>query len=111
MTRVGAALLLLANFLREVAASGWTTALLILRPGRGPQPGFARLPYDGLSDGGAAVLAALICLTPGTTAGDIDPQRREFLLHLLDADRTQAALDAIHRDFMGPVRILFGGRS
>jgi hypothetical protein len=41
---------------------------------------------------------------------EVDPERRELLLHLLDVTRAEQTLDSIRRDFLQPVRTLFGGK-
>jgi multisubunit Na+/H+ antiporter MnhE subunit len=109
MTRVLAIALLLRNLLKGALSSGLTTAWVILRRPGGTRPGFARLPYGDLSDGAATLLGALITLTPGTTAVDIDLERREILLHLLDMGQKEATFEAVERDFLVPVRALSGG--
>jgi len=110
VSRAGALALLLLRFLREVVASGWTTAVLILRGPSHLRAGFVRMTYGELDEAGAAVLAALVTLTPGTTTVDLDPQRRELLLHVLDLRRAEATVAAIRRDFEQPLLLLFGGR-
>lgn len=110
MNRLCALCRLGANFLREAILSGWATALIILRGDRTLQPGLVHMPYGDLSDTAANVLGALVTLTPGTTAVDIDLERRELLLHLLDAKQAEATLASIRRDFLLPVRTLFGGK-
>ena len=57
------------------------------------------------------ILAALVTLTPGTSTVDIDPVRRELLLHVLDSEDIETTLSAIRRDFLLPLRSLFGARS
>ncbi len=52
--------------------------------------------------------AALVTLTPGTTAVAIDTQRRELLLHLLDLDQAEATIDEIRRDLAAPIARLTG---
>jgi multisubunit Na+/H+ antiporter MnhE subunit len=99
------------NFLREAIVSGWTTALIILRGAKSLQPGLVHMSYGDLSDTAATFLGALVTLTPGTTTVEIDLDRRELLLHLLDTRRVEITLESIRRDFMLPVRILFGGKS
>lgn len=111
MNRLAALGRLGVNFLREAVVSGWTTALIILRGNRSLQPGLVRMPYGDLSDTAANFLGALVTLTPGTTTVEIDLQRRELLLHLLDTRRADATFESIRRDFVRPVRILFGGGS
>jgi multisubunit Na+/H+ antiporter MnhE subunit len=110
MNKLVAALVLALRFPVEVALSGWATARLILAGGAKLQPGFARMSYEGLSETGAVALGLLITLTPGTTTVDIDPERRELLLHLLDTRDVEGALAAIRRDFVRPVGVLFGDR-
>ncbi len=109
MSKLLAAGLLLLNFLKDVLVSGWTTAIIILGGGKTVRSGFARMPYGNLSDTAANLLGALITIIPGTTTVDIDLERREFLLHLLDGERAEATLASIERDFLRPIRILFGG--
>ncbi len=110
MTKPLALTLLLVRFLIEVVLSGWVTARLIIGGGE-IRPGFTRLSYGELSETGAVVLGLLITLTPGTTTVDIDPARRELLLHLLDTTQTEETLATIHRHFERYVRVLFGERS
>lgn len=109
MNKLLAVGLLLFNFLKDVLVSGWITAVIILRGGKAVRPGFARMSYGDLGDTAANLLGALITITPGTTTVDIDLERKEFLLHLLDAERAEATLASIERDFLWPIRTLFGG--
>lgn len=108
MKRLSALIRLVSNFIREIVVSGAITALIILRGGKGLQPGLVRLSYGDLGETAADFLGALVSLTPGTTTVDIDPDRRELLLHLLDVTRAEQTLASIRRDFVQPVRTLFG---
>ncbi|MBX3247310.1 MAG: Na+/H+ antiporter subunit E [Myxococcales bacterium] len=107
MGRVVTALALLVVFLGQVVSSGLLTAWLIVRPGHRPQPGLVRIPFSGLSPTGAAMLGSMITLTPGTTTIDIDLERGEMLLHLLDASAPETAATEIHRRFELPMRRIF----
>lgn len=109
MTKLIALFLLILNLFRDLISSGWATARLILRPGEPPRSGFARLSYGDLPAPAANLLGALITLTPGTTTLDIDLERGEMLLHLLDLEGVEATLAAIRRDFLAPIRTLYGG--
>jgi multisubunit Na+/H+ antiporter MnhE subunit len=109
MNKLLAAGLLFLNFGKDVIVSGGITAAIILRGGKAVRPGFVRMSYGDLGNTAANLLGALVSLTPGTTAVDIDPERREFLLHLLDVERAEATLATIKRDFLLPIRTLFGG--
>jgi multisubunit Na+/H+ antiporter MnhE subunit len=108
MSRVLALFRLGFNFLREVVASGWVTTRIILAGPRGLRPGYVRFVYGDLPAEAASLLAALVTLTPGTTVVDIDADRGEFLMHLLDLDQAEATLAGIRRDFLVPIRVLLG---
>lgn len=110
MSRLSALFRLVFNLVKEAIVSGGITALLILRGGKSLQPGFVYMPYGDLGETAADFLAALVSLTPGTTAVDIDPERRELLLHLLDVTRAEQTLASIRRDFLEPIRTLFGAK-
>ncbi len=107
MKRTQALFRLLANIAREMVMSGWSTAGVILARKSDIQPGFARLAYGDLPPGASSLLAALVTLTPGTTAVEIDPERREIVLHLLDQRQAESTLAAIEHDFIHPLRQLF----
>ena len=109
MNKILALILLIFNLLKDLVSSGLTTARLILRPGPPPRSGYARLSFGDLPTTAANLLGALITLTPGTTTLDIDLDRGEFLLHLLDLADAEATLAAIRRDFLTPIRTLYGG--
>lgn len=110
MRHFGVFLLLTRNLLWEAVRSGWSTALAILFPRRRVHPGFARLAYGELGEGGVAWLALLVTLTPGTTCVAVDTDKRELLLHLLDVDQTEATLAGIRRDFLAPLQAMRGVR-
>lgn len=99
MRRLPLALVLLLRFLWQVLVSGLATARVVLRPGPLPRAGLIRMEYAPMSETGAALLGCLVTLTPGTTVIDIDPARREMLLHVLDVDQAGAAVASIRDDF------------
>lgn len=107
MSRIAIALALLARFLFEVVRSGLTTAWRIVRPGVRPRADLVRMRYRGLSEVGVTVLGCLVTLTPGTTTIDVDVERGELLLHLLDARDPAGTIAAIRVRFETPLRALF----
>jgi multisubunit Na+/H+ antiporter MnhE subunit len=111
MNRVQALLLLLWHFASAMLLSAWATSRIILVCSDAPRRGLVRFAYEDLNEAGVVLLAAMVTLTPGTSTVDIDPQRRELLLHVLDSDDIEETLNAIRRDFLLPLRRLFGGRS
>ncbi len=96
-----------AQFVGQVVHSGVLTAWLIVRPGPQPRSGLIRIDYENLSETGAAILGCLVTLTPGSTALDIDPERREMLLHLLDVSNAEAVTTSIQRRFAVPLQRVF----
>jgi len=107
------ALRLLLIFFWAVVTSGLATIRVILSAslgGTAPAPGFVRFRYAPMSDQGAALLAAMITLTPGTTAIDIDPDTRVMTLHLLDVAGAEESIADIRRSFEPPLVALFGAR-
>lgn len=111
LRRLWAIALLLLRFLRAVVVSGAQTVGVILRSGAGtgsaPPTALLRVRFGPLNARGAAVLGCLVSLTPGTTTLDIDMQRRELLLHVLDASDTRALLAGIRHDFEPSLQVLF----
>jgi len=111
MRRPITAILLLLIFLRAVVMSGVQTVVVILRrsvSGRQPPAGLVRMRFAPMTENGATLLGCMISLTPGTTTVDIDMEKREMLLHLLDASQADAAVAGIRRDFEPSIIKLFG---
>lgn len=111
MNKLPILLLLLWRFASTMLISAWATSRIILVSSDAPRRGFARFAYDDLDEAGVVLLAALVTLTPGSSTVDIDLKRRELLLHVLDSDDIETTLSAIRRDFLLPLRSLFGARS
>ena len=111
MNKLPVLLLLLWRFASTMLISAWATSRIILVSSDAPRRGFARFAYDDLDEAGVVLLAALVTLTPGSSTVDIDQKRRELLLHVLDSDDIETTLSAIRRDFLLPLRSLFGARS
>ncbi len=111
MNRPLALVVLLWHFTRAVAASALNTARVVLTEPAAPRRAFARLDYGDLSEAGAVVLAALVTLTPGTSVVDLDPERRQLLLHILDGADVDATLAELHRQFVRPIATLVGDGS
>lgn len=111
MSRPLALVVLLWRFTRAVATSALSTARVVLTDPGAPRRAFARLDYGDLSEAGAVVLAALVTLTPGTSVVDLDPERRQLLLHVLDSADVEATLAELRRQFVRPIAALFGDGS
>jgi multisubunit Na+/H+ antiporter MnhE subunit len=114
MSRAFAAVALALRFLRAVVVAGLQTVRVIARSRRGgagvPETAFVRVRYAPMSAQGAALLGCMVTLTPGTTTIDIDSERSELVLHVLDASSVDAVVEGIRRDFEPGLVALFGGR-
>jgi multisubunit Na+/H+ antiporter MnhE subunit len=112
MHKPWAALVLLLRFLRAMVVSGVQTVAVIVRAGAGggtpPPAAFVRVRYAPMSAPGAALLGCMVSLTPGTTTLDIDEDRRELLLHVLDASDLDALVQGIRTEFEPSLVVLFG---
>lgn len=97
---------LLLRFVYQCVLSGISTARIVLQREQ-PNAGFVRMRFAPMSETGAAVLGAMVTLTPGSTVVDINLQKRELLLHLLDAGSADAAIASIRRDFERDIAQLF----
>lgn len=110
--KIFAAIILALRFLKAVFISGFQTVIVIIEA-RGPggvQPHVAtmRVGFAPMSETGAALLGAMVCLTPGTTTVEIDMERRELLLHVLDARDIDGLVRGIREDFERYIVVLFG---
>lgn len=112
--RLVAAVQLLLRFVRALVISGVQTLRLIVLHGLGFQPlppsGLGSVAFAPMHPQGIALLAAMVSLTPGTTVIEIDIDRHEMLIHLLDTRRAEAAAADIRATFETPLRVLFGAR-
>lgn len=111
MNRLNAFAVLVWRFASAMLVSAWATSRTILMDSDAPERGYARLAYGDLSEAGVMLLASLVTLTPGTSTIDIDSERRELLLHVLDTRDIETVLEELRRDFMVPIRSLFGVQS
>lgn len=108
IVRAIAAVRLLWRLLVCMITSGVQTVRVIVRPSAAT-PGFADYWFRPMGDGGAAVLACLVCLTPGTTAIEVSPRQGWMRIHLLDCNDREASLNEIRTRFEPLVRVLFDG--
>ncbi len=111
MKRYTAALVLVWRFLVALLMSAWDTARTIIIDSKAPTRGYARFQYGELKEPGVMLLAALVTLTPGTSTLDIDLEKKELLLHVLDTSDIDSVLAELQREFLVPIRTLFGAGS
>jgi multicomponent K+:H+ antiporter subunit E/multicomponent Na+:H+ antiporter subunit E len=61
------------------------------------QPGLVRIPIGERSERGVAVSALATTLSPGTVLVDVDWERRDLLLHVIDASDPDAVRARLQR--------------
>ena len=108
MARLKAALSLSGQFLLAIFLSAWSTSRTILLDSRAAHRDCVRFHYGDLDERGVILLAAIVTLTPGTSTLDIDRDKHELLLHVLDNSDPDALFDEIRGKFLAPARVLFG---
>ena len=108
MRHTSAAAILLLRFFWQVLVSGFTTARIVMRRGPPPPAGLIRMEYAPMSEAGTMLLGCLVTLTPGTTVIDIDLDRHEMLLHLLDLSDAESTVASIRQEFEPYLTPLFG---
>lgn len=104
LRRSGAFFRWLWAFIKAFIASQWRVAQNILLPSRFPvQPGFLTYPLEDLNDLEILILSHTISLTPGTTSVEVDFEKRELLIHALEAGDPRATVDSIRNGLMNPL--------
>jgi multisubunit Na+/H+ antiporter MnhE subunit len=91
-------------FSRALVLSQVRVAQIILLPGKNPiTPGFFRLSLGDLTDFEIIILSHSISLTPGTTTVEVDNERRELLIHALEAGNEEATRRDIEMNLLKPL--------
>jgi multisubunit Na+/H+ antiporter MnhE subunit len=86
-----------AAVLADVTAGTWDVALRVLHLRTVRAPGLVRVAIGPRSERGVAVSALATTLSPGTVLVDVDWQRREMLLHVMDASDPDAVRVRLQR--------------
>ena len=92
--------------LADILQGTWDVALRVLHLRRLEQPGLVRVPIGDRTERGVAVAALATTLSPGTVLVDIDWERRDMLLHVIDAsdpDAVRARLERFYDRFQRKV--------
>ena len=75
----------------------WDVALRVLRVRPLHAPGIVRVPIGDRSERGVAVTSLATTLSPGSVLIDVDGERGDLLLHVIDASDPDAVRDEMQR--------------
>jgi len=108
MRRPGLALRLSGVIIFDLVHSALTVArLLLTRRSARMAPRFVRVPLEMRDPNALAVLAMILCLTPGTAWGEISFDRSSLLIHVFDEDDEQAFITMVKSRYERPLMEIF----
>jgi multicomponent Na+:H+ antiporter subunit E len=81
----------------DVARGAWQVTRHVLHVRRLERPGIVRIPIGDRTDRGVAVSALASTLSPGSVLIEIDWERRDMLMHFIDASDPDAVRADLHR--------------
>jgi multicomponent K+:H+ antiporter subunit E/multicomponent Na+:H+ antiporter subunit E len=81
----------------DVARGSWQVTRHVLHLRRLERPGIVRIPLGERSERGVAVSALASTLSPGSVLIEIDWERRDMLMHFIDASDPDAVRETMHR--------------
>lgn len=86
-----------AAVLADVVQGTWDVALRVLHLRSVARPGLVRVPMAQRTERGVAVSALATTLSPGTVLIDLDWERRDLVLHVIDASDPDGVRDRLQR--------------
>lgn len=105
---LGVAFLLFMQVGWDVIVWNWRVLLGTLATHeRLPRGGFITVPLDLRDPSGLAVLAAIMCVIPGTIWSEIALDRSALLVHIFDLDDAQAEIELIKTRYERPLMEIF----
>jgi len=83
--------------LADIVQGTWDVALRVLHLRRLERPGVVRIPIGERSEHGVAVAALATTLSPGSVLIDVDWERGDLLLHVIDASEPDQVRERLQR--------------
>jgi multicomponent K+:H+ antiporter subunit E len=104
----GAVLRLALAVAADTVRSNVAVARLLVAPGRRGHPaGFVHIPLDVRDPNALAVLATIVCITPGTAWAELALDRSVLLLHVLELDDAATVIANVKRRYEAPLMEIF----
>lgn len=106
--RPGVVLRLMLTVAADTVRSNIAVIRLLLSPGAPRYPAdFVHVPLDVRDPNALAVLATIVCITPGTAWAELSLDRSMLLLHVLEVDDAQAIAAHIKERYERPLMEIF----
>ena len=106
--RPGMVLRLGLRVVADTIASNLAVVLFLVFPSRRRHAsGFVHIPLKLRDPNALAVLAMIVCITPGTAWAEISLDRSMLLLHVLEADDPQAIATHVKERYERPLMEIF----
>ena len=80
---------------------------LLLPSQRRHPPDFVKIPLELRDPNALAVLAMIVCITPGTAWAELSLDRSLLMLHVLEVDDAQAIIDHVKTSYERPLMEIF----
>ncbi|KAF0810044.1 putative monovalent cation/H+ antiporter subunit E [Alcanivorax sp. S71-1-4] len=92
----------------DICRSCLAVSMVILGPAKRRQnSGFMTVPLDMQAPHGLAMLACILCCTPGTVWVELSADRRQLMLHILDLHDEEWWTHTIKQRYETPLRMIF----
>ena len=105
---LGAVLRLCFTVVADTTRSNIAVLRLLLRPGeRRHASDFVKIPLDLRDPNGLAVLAMIVCITPGTAWAELSRDRSMLMLHVLEVEDPQVIIDHVKARYERPLMEIF----
>ena len=92
----------------DTVVSNLDAARILVFPSRRRRPSaFVRIPLQVRDPNALAVLAMIVCITPGTSWAELSLDRSVLLLHVLEVDDPQSIVDHVKQHYEQPLMEIF----
>ncbi|QNK72001.1 Na+/H+ antiporter subunit E [Variovorax sp. PAMC28562] len=108
MRRPGIALMLVGRVMDDLSVSAWTVArMLLTRRTADIHSAFVKVPLQMRDPNGLAVLAMILCLTPGTAWAELSFDSSVLLIHVFNVDDEAAFVAQVQQRYERPLMEIF----
>lgn len=105
--RIAPLLRLMAVVIYDIVVANMRMVVLILGPARRLRPQFVVVPVTLQEPFAITLLASIISLTPGTVSANLSGDRRSLLVHDLDVEDKETAVQRIRERYERPLMEIF----